>query len=46
MIEYTVAHQALTEQVQSDAMNLSKAIALRYIDTTRPTRAKACHASF
>ena len=46
MIEATVAHQAPIEQGQSNAMILSKAIALRYIDTTRPTRAKACHASF
>ncbi len=45
MIESTVAHQAPLEQVQTDAMILSKAIALRYIDTTRPTRVKADHAS-
>ncbi len=45
MTESTVAHQAPIEQVQSDAMIRSKAIALRYIDTTRPTRAKPVFSS-
>ncbi len=45
IIESTVHHQAPLQQVQTDAMMLSKAIALRYIDNTEPTQAKAYIAS-
>ena len=41
MIEMTTQHQASIEQVQEAAMLRSKPIAQKYIDTTRPTRARS-----
>ena len=38
MIESSTQHQASIEEVQEAAMIKSKPVALRYIDTTRPTR--------
>ena len=38
MIESSTQHQASIEEVQEAAMIRSKPIALKYIDTSRPTR--------